>query len=228
MQSFYHSNFTEPGVLSMESFERLGYTRIQPSGPELLERLLQPNYRADVLMYLISWCIVQRVDFHGSRWNTLLPPECVESMKAMAGSASSGEIFYHHTNYLKYFALLTRFLASLNNWRTSTAQLLQKTYVEHGFTRDDPRTSHIEAALKALMPILKPFVDEGKATAAFEDLEDILEAAARFGFKLFASPNLYEFDWRESRWFESGELTPLPELRKVDDEFGSGGLSLTF
>jgi hypothetical protein len=77
------------------------------------------------------------------------------------------------------------------------------------------------------MPILKPFVDEGKATAAFEDLEDILEAAARFGFNLFASPNLYEFDWREGRWFASGELTPLPELKKVDDELGSGALGLT-
>lgn len=99
--------------------------------------------------------------------------------------------------------------------------------MEHGFTRDDPRTSHIEAALKALMPILKPFVGEGNVTAAFEDLEDILEAAARFGFNLFASPNLYEFDWRESRWFESGELTPLPELHKVDDGIGRGGLSLT-
>lgn len=92
VHSFYHSNETDSSVVSMESFERLGYTRIQPSGPELLDRLLQPNYRADVLMYLISWCIVHRIDFHGSRWNTLLPPECVESMKAMAGSASTGEI----------------------------------------------------------------------------------------------------------------------------------------
>lgn len=70
------------------------------------------------------------------------------------------------------------------------------------------------------MPILKPFVEEGKVTAAFEDLEDTLEAAARFGFHLFSSPDVYEFDWKESRWFESGELTPLPELKKIDDGGG--------
>ena len=99
----------------------------------------------------------------------------------------------------------------------STAALLHKTYVENGFTRDDPRTTHIEAALKALMPILKPFVEEGKNTTCFEDLEDIFEAAARFGFGLFASPAVYEFDWFENRWFEKGELTPFPELRKIDD-----------
>jgi hypothetical protein len=99
----------------------------------------------------------------------------------------------------------------------TTAALLQKTYVEHGFTRDDPRTAHIEAALKALMPILKPFVEEGKSTTCFEDLEDIFEAAARFGFGLFANPAMHEFDWYENRWFENGELTPFPELRKIDD-----------
>jgi hypothetical protein len=99
----------------------------------------------------------------------------------------------------------------------STATLLQKTYVENGFTRDDPRTAHIETALKALMPILKPFVEEGKNTTCFEDLEDILEAAARFGFRLFANPAVYEFDWYENRWYEKGELTPFPELRKIDD-----------
>lgn len=91
VSSYYHSNEVEPDVVSMEAFERFGYTRIQPSGPELLERLLQPNYRSDVLMYLISFCIVQRIDFYGSRWNTLLPPECVESMKAMKGNAPTGK-----------------------------------------------------------------------------------------------------------------------------------------
>ncbi len=99
----------------------------------------------------------------------------------------------------------------------TTAALLQKTYVENGFTRDDPRTAHIEAALKALIPILIPFVEEGKNTTCFEELEDIFEAAARFGFRLFANPAVYEFDWHESRWFEKGELTPFPELRKIDD-----------
>jgi hypothetical protein len=112
----------------------------------------------------------------------------------------------------------------LNHWRTSTAQLLQKTYVDNGLTRDDPRTAHIEAALKALMPILKPFVDEGKLTAAFEDLEDILEAAARFGFQLFASPDVYQFDWRESLWLDWGTLIALPELKKVEPE----GEEITF
>jgi len=99
----------------------------------------------------------------------------------------------------------------------TTASLLHKTYVENGFTRDDPRTAHIEAALKALMPILKPFVEERKSTICFEDLEDIFEAAARFGFRLLANPAVYEFDWYENRWFEKGELTTFPELRKIDD-----------
>jgi len=99
----------------------------------------------------------------------------------------------------------------------STAALLQNTYVENGFTRNDPRTAHIEAALKSLMPILTPFVEEGKSTTCFENLEDIFEAAARFGFKLFANPAAYEFDWYENRWFERGELTPFPELRKIYD-----------
>lgn len=99
----------------------------------------------------------------------------------------------------------------------TTAALLQKTYVENGFTRDDPRTAHIEAALKALMPILNPFVEEGKITTCFEDLEDIFEEAARFGFRLFANPAVHEFDWYENRWFEKGELTPFPELKKIDD-----------
>ena len=87
--------------------------------------------------------------------------------------------------------------------------------MDNGFTRDDARTANIEATLKALMPIFKPFVTEEKVTACFEDLEDILEAAARFGFTLFSSPSLYEFDWLESRWYEMGELTPLPELKRA-------------
>ena len=118
-------------------------------------------------------------------------------------------------------------LASLTNWRTSTARLLQKTYLNSEFTRDDPRTANIEAALKALMPIFKPFVLEETATACFEDLEDILEAAARFGFALFSSPSLYEFDWHESHWYERGELTPLPDLRRVDDAT-TPGIDATF
>jgi len=91
VDSMYHSSRIEPGTVSLESFERLGYTRAQPSAPELLDRLMQPNYRSNALMYLVSWCIVQRIDFHGSRWTTLLPPECVESLKAMAGSAPAGK-----------------------------------------------------------------------------------------------------------------------------------------
>jgi hypothetical protein len=90
VDSMYHSSRIEPGAVSLESFERLGYTRAQPSAPELLDRLMQPNYRLNALMYLVSWCIVQRIDFRGSRWTTLLPPECVESWKAMAGGAPAG------------------------------------------------------------------------------------------------------------------------------------------
>jgi hypothetical protein len=90
VDSMYHSRRIEPGTVSLESFERLGYMRAQPSAPELLDRLMQPNYRPDTLMYLVSWCIVQRIDFHGSRWTTLLPPECIESLKAMAGGAPAG------------------------------------------------------------------------------------------------------------------------------------------
>jgi len=112
------------------------------------------------------------------------------------------------------FNVLTT-VASVTNWRTLTGHLLHKTYVDNGFTRDDARTANLEAALKALMPIFKPFVMEEKVTACFEDLEDILEAAARFGFTLFSSPSLYEFDWHESRWYETGELTPLPELKRA-------------
>jgi len=92
VQGFYHSNETQLSDVSMESFERLGYTRIQPSGLELLDRLRKPKYRVDVLMYLVSWCIVQRIDFRGSRSNTLLPRECIESIKAMSESVSSGKI----------------------------------------------------------------------------------------------------------------------------------------
>ena len=92
VQDFYHSGETQLGAVPMESFERLGYTGIQPSGLELLDRLRHPNYRVDVLMYVISWSIVQRINFRGSRWNTLLPPECVESMKAMSESLPSGKL----------------------------------------------------------------------------------------------------------------------------------------
>jgi len=91
VDSMYHSNRVESGAVSLESFERLGYARAQPSSPELLDRLMQPNYRPDALTYLISWCIVQRIDFHGSRWTTLLPPECVDSLKAMAGGSIAGK-----------------------------------------------------------------------------------------------------------------------------------------
>ena len=96
VQGFYHSNETQLSDVSMESFERLGYTRIQPSGLELLDRLRKPKYRVDVLMYLVSWCIVQRIDFRGSRSNTLLPRECIENMKAMSESASSGKISWSY------------------------------------------------------------------------------------------------------------------------------------
>jgi len=218
VKGMYHSRRVESGTVSLESFEQLGYTRAQPSAPELLDRLMQPTYRADALTYLVSWCIVQRIDFHGSRWTTLLPPECVESLVAMAaGSAPTGNAscgFYRSGDI--YDSNLRR-IASLNHWRVCTAALLSKTYVENGFTRDDPRTAHIEVALKALMPILKPFVEEGKGTTCFEDLEDILEAAARFGFRLFANPAEYEFDWNENQWFERGELTSFPELRRIND-----------
>jgi hypothetical protein len=90
VDGMYHSSRVEPGTVSLESFERLGYTKAQPSAPELLDGLMQPNYRSDALMYLVSRCIVERIDFHGSRRTTLLPPECVESLKAMAGGASAG------------------------------------------------------------------------------------------------------------------------------------------
>ena len=91
VDSMYHSNPVESGAVSLESFGRLGYARAQPSSPELLDRLMQPNYRPDALTYLVSWCIVQRIDFHGSRQTTLLPPECVDSLKAMAGGATAGK-----------------------------------------------------------------------------------------------------------------------------------------
>lgn len=214
--NYYHYDPVNPTVVADEWLERLGYTRIQPSAAELVERILQPQHRAGALMYLISFCIVQRIDFYGSRWNTLLPPECVESMKAMRGNASPGKA--------PILALVAQkspdemfLLALLTQWRISTAQLLQRTYVKRGFNRDDPRTAYIEAVLKALMPILRPFVLEARVTAAFEDLEDILEESARFGFHLFASPDIYEFDWREGGWYEREELASLPALVKVNE-----------
>jgi hypothetical protein len=104
-------------------------------------------------------------------------------------------------------------------WRSQTVTFMAN---RHSTTidRSDPRSAHISTLLNLLMPILRPFVEDSRATHAFEDLEEILEQAARFGLKLFGARGDWDFSYQvgEKAWVERGEVPGWPGLRRIDIE----------
>lgn len=109
----------------------------------------------------------------------------------------------------------------LARWRGSTAELLQPAYVDNAFNASDSRTRSIQATIRALENILRPYANSRMDNEQRKgNLEEIMKRSATFAFTLFSQPSTWVFDWREEQGVRSGELCVFPALLQITDEAG--------
>jgi hypothetical protein len=111
--------------------------------------------------------------------------------------------------------------AMFAQWRVTTAELLQNSYVRQPFIASDSRNSNIQKATLTVDNILRPFADSRMDSADRKrNLEEILKRSALFAFTLFSQPSTWAFDWQEKSSATTGELCIFPALVQVSNENG--------
>ena len=201
---------------------------MSPGAIDLTDLLRKGRTRAEALTFLLVTLICQRLDMTGDAETSFLPPEVLATIQSMSESSTAKckqpEVDFNMNSHSD-----KDLVASIRIWRLQTMPLLADRYASKHISRSDPRSSHIIALLDQLMPILQPFVRDGQGTRAFEELEDLLDEAARFGLQLLSSKAEWEFCFEagERAWRERQDVPGWPGLKRADVEwnFSRGGFS---
>lgn len=98
---------------------------------------------------------------------------------------------------------------------------MQSTYVRDPFNASDSRNASIQAVVRALENILRPYADSRIDNEQRKrNLEEIIKRSALFAFTLFSQPSTWGFDWQEHHGVKTGELCIFPALVQLTDETG--------
>ena len=108
----------------------------------------------------------------------------------------------------------------ISKWRQITAHLLQPTYGRDAIPSDDPRQVNIRELVKTLDAVLEPYASSRSSRERAQDLKDLVERGARFGYLLFSQPTGWSFEWKDAWTRTRGEIVVWPALVQTSDEEG--------
>ncbi|KAH6665117.1 hypothetical protein B0J14DRAFT_660801 [Halenospora varia] len=165
-----------------------GDTLVRLSALEFAHLLCEAKTRESAITSLISQIVLQNIQFCGTRRHTLLSPHAVGMMREFglvdqkAKLSEDAEIAF-------------------TQWRAVTAYLLPKIQGRQADpVQTKERLERVNRLVDIVDEILEPFQNlDRNSTERLESLNSVVMRAAVVGEMIFASPSVWEFDWKPSR-----------------------------
>ena len=108
----------------------------------------------------------------------------------------------------------------LSRWRQTSATLAQSTYTGDSISQHDPRQRNVRDLVEALDKAVGPSASERSNDERKQNLKELVDRGAMFGFALFAQPASWAFDWHGTSSKQEAELIVFPALVRTADEHG--------
>ncbi|USW57049.1 hypothetical protein Slin15195_G103680 [Septoria linicola] len=199
--------------------------------------LQEPATRHDSIRLLLAWVVFRFTQLDAPMEKTLLPPELVKCAQAMSRSAAMvDEAAARRRSEVRRKPLPLNSnpgvgasnrksegsseqdeRLSFAKWREMSGKLFEPIYGAGKVKVGDARLKNIDEMVTTLVCLLQPYVAKGYGGARVRDLENVVKAAAGFGYKLFTQRTEWEFAWST---LMSDELVVYPALVKVGDDRG--------
>ncbi|KAF1918887.1 hypothetical protein BDU57DRAFT_535935 [Ampelomyces quisqualis] len=205
VQSYYHMSRVSPGLIDMDDIQAMGDK--QPISASALSALISnPTTREMALRFCIGWVACTRMQPNEDPETSLLPIELAGCARKITDES--------HVSTARDSSMFAQ-------WRVTTAELLQDSYIRQPFSASDSRNINIQKATLTVDNILRPFADSRMDSGDRKrNLEEVLKRSALFAFTLFSQPSTWAFDWREELSATPRELCIFPALVQVSNENG--------
>ena len=193
-----------------------------------MDSLIQtPETRHDAIRLLLAWVLFRLTQPDAPLDKSLLPLELVQCAQAMSRKDVIDEARRRSEITRKPLPLNSNPGVGASNrktaeddrvtfakWREMSGKLFQPIYGAGKVKSGDAREKNIGELVTTLVCLLQPYVAKGYGGARVRDLENVVKAAAGFGYKLFTQRTEWEFAWST---LMSDELVVYPALVKVGD-----------
>lgn len=166
---------------------------------ELKRLLLDRRTRLPAVQFLLAWSTLQHVQ-GGDTWKSLLPLEIAESLESIMASEAQVDGNLMSEGKGRFHAdtdMYAAFDSILTHWRRTTTYLMCRNYnINTPILSPDSRRYTISKIVDDLDIALSYLTSQAQDGTRTQDLEDLVEQGAKFGWLLFSQPSLWKFDWR--------------------------------
>lgn len=225
---------------AFKTFSSLSFSFLKHDAQALTDLCLAPATRHGALRHLIAAAIFSAIDFSAFNERALLPLPVLAFWEALPGGCETGrdaESTFIDTLITVIYVPLLMIPPALHNWLQLSITLLNPpSPVSHPLSANTNIDINILEPPSTIQPqvvilrdlldlILGTFVPAGheQKYQQSEQLEKLIWAGARFGYRLLSQPGRWSFNWHA----EGGrELVLVPGLVRVGGDEGGVGAPL--
>jgi hypothetical protein len=161
--------------------------------------------RPVILRAVLGHIVADRMDMESPTSDSFLPPIVSMSLQSIELARGIGS---SEPTSAPVDQASPVYVALMNKWRTISAFLFQGLFDQQNWTETDLRNENVRRAIQLADTILRPYATAPDDRSRLNNLELIMQRAARLAYTLFSQPSIWSFDWQS----KEGEVAVFPAL----------------